>query len=88
MQEKTHQLSGQSSWTLSCGGDGESGTNYSHTRLTAGSLWDVPLRHAEEPPSSFPASLNLHQGAAIPIADRRTLQALSFSSVLPPVPVT
>lgn len=86
MQEKTNQLSGQSSWTLfsELGEDGESGTTYSHSS----SLWGALFRHAEEPPSSFPASLNLHQGAAVPIASRRTLQALSLSSILPPVSET
>lgn len=81
-KKKTSQLSAQSSWTLSSelGGDGESGTIDSHTRIAPGSLWDAPLRHAEEPPSSFPALLNLHQGAAVPTADRRTPQALSSSS--------
>lgn len=67
------------------GGDRESETNYIHTRPTAISLWDVPLRvkqHAEEPPSIFAASLSLCQGAVVPVANGSTLQAPAFSSIL------
>lgn len=70
-------------------GDEGSETNYVYTRPTAGSIWDTPLRvkpHAEEAPSIFIVSLHLHQGAVV--ANRGSLKALAFSSILLPVSET